>query len=139
MKILILSLLLMCNVMAISAKDAAWVLNAQTDLDKAFKQAKQEKKEMILLLVVKDGCEWCEKMVYGTMKNPDVRNALDDTIVVIIDRKSEHARKYKTTLTPSVFFIDAKTEKSIYSQVGYEKAGSFMISIINAKDNIGQD
>ncbi len=136
MKILILSLLIICNVMAITAKDAAWVLNAQTDLHKALKQAKQEKKEMVLLLVVKDGCEWCEKMVHETMKNPNVKNALIDTVVVIIDNKSDHAKKYKTTLTPSVFFIDPKTEKSIYTHVGYEKAGSFLISIINAKDNI---
>ena len=136
MKTLILSLLLICNVMAITAKDAAWVLNAHTNLHKALKQAKQEKKEMILLLVVKDGCEWCEKMVHGTMKNRNVKNALADTVVVIVDSKSDPAKKYNTILTPSVFFIDPKTEKSVYSQVGYEKAGSFLISIINAKDHI---
>ena len=139
MKTLILSLLLICNVMAITAKDAAWVLNAQTDLHKALKQAKQENKDMVLLLVVKDGCEWCEKMVHETMQNRNIKDALSDAIIVIIDSKSDLAKKYKTTLTPSVFFIDAKTEKSVYTQVGYEKAGSFLISIISAKDNIGQE
>jgi len=136
MKTLILLLLLICNSMAITASDAAWILNAQTDLHKAFEQAKQEKKTMILLFVVKNGCEWCEKMVHETMQNSNVKNALSDAIIVIIDINSELAKKYKATLTPSVFFIDVKTGKSIYKQIGYEKPGSFLISIINAKDNI---
>ena len=139
MKTFILSLLLIGNLMAITAKDAAWSLDAQTDLHKALKQAKHEKKNMILLLVVKDGCEWCEKMVHETMQNRDVKDALSDAIIVIIDRKNDLAKKYRTTLTPSIFFIDAKTGKSVYTQVGYEKAGSFLISIINAKDNIEQE
>jgi thioredoxin-related protein len=73
------------------------------------------------------------------MQNRDVKDALSDAIIVIIDRKSDLAKKYRTTLRPSVFFIDTKTEKSVYTQVGYEKAGSFLISIINAKDNIDQE
>jgi len=136
MKTLIFLLLIICNSMAITAKDAAWVLDAQTDLHKALEQAKQEKKDMILLLVIQNGCEWCEKMVHGTMQSNSIKNALDDTIVVILDIGSDLAKKYKTTLTPSAFFIDAHTGKSIYKQIGYEKPGNFLISIINAKDNI---
>ena len=139
MKTLLLSLLLICNLMAITAKDAAWTLDAQTDLYKALKQAKKEKKEMVLLLVVKDGCEWCEKMVHETMQNRDIKDALSDTIIVIIDNKSDLAKKYKTTLTPSIFFIDAKTGKSVYTQVGYEKSGSFLITIISARDKLEQE
>jgi len=139
MKTILFSLLLICNLMAITAKDAAWTLDAQTDLHKALKQATQEKKSMVLLLVVKDGCEWCEKMVHETMQNRDIKDALSDAIIVIIDSKSEYAKKYKTTLTPSVFFIDAKTKESVYTQVGYEKAGSFLITIINARDKIEQE
>jgi len=139
MKTLILSLLLICNLMAITAKDAAWTLDAQTDLHKALEQAKQEKKDMVLLLVVKDGCEWCEKMVHETMQDRDIKDALSDVVIAIIDSKSDLAKKYKTTLTPSLFFIDARTEKVIYTQVGYEKAGSFLITIISAKDQIEQE
>jgi len=137
MKTLIFLLLLICsNSMAITAKDAAWALDAQTNLHKALEQAKKEKKEMVLLLVIQNGCQWCEKMVHGTMQSPNIKNTLDDTIVVIIDIGSELAKKYKVKLTPAAFFIDVKTGKSVYQQIGYEKPGSFLISIIHAKDNI---
>ncbi len=139
MKIVILSFLLVCNLMAITANDAAWVLDAQTDLNKAYTLAKQEKRSMIVLLVVKDGCEWCEKMVYETMQKPEVKNALSNAIVVVGDIRSDPIKHFNATLTPTVFFIDAKTKKSIYKQVGYERSGSFLISIISAADKIDQE
>jgi thioredoxin-related protein len=125
--------------MAISAEDAAWLLNAQTDLNKAFTQAKKEKTPMIVLLVVKDGCSWCEKMVNETMQDNTIKNALADAVIVVTDFHSEAAKTYETVLTPTVYFIDAKTGKSIGTQVGYEKAGNFLITVISAFDTVDQD
>jgi len=139
MKIFILSFFLMCNLMAITANDAAWILDAQTDLNKAYKLAKQEKRSMIVLLVVKDGCDWCEKMVHGTFQDPKVKNALSDAVVVVSDIRSDLGKQFKATMTPTVFFIDPKTKKSIYKQIGYERSGSFLISIISAADKIDQE
>ena len=44
MKTFILSLILVCNLLAVTAEDAAWLLNAQTDFGKALKKAEHEKK-----------------------------------------------------------------------------------------------
>jgi thioredoxin-related protein len=136
MKTLLLSLLIVSNLLAITAKEYAPTLNALTNINDAYTKAKNEKKEMILLIVIKDGCHWCEKMVEITMQDRAVKDALSNTVVVLTDFNSKLSKTYKAEQTPSMFFIDVKTKKSIYSQVGYEKPGTFMITIISAQDNL---
>lgn len=136
MKTLLLSILLVSTLFAISAKEYAPALNALMDINKAYSKAESEKKQMILLLVVKDGCHWCEKMVEQTLQDKAVKNALSDTVIVLADAGSELAKTFKAEQTPSMFFIEVKTKKSVYSQVGYEKPGAFLITIISAVDNL---
>ena len=133
MKTLIMFALLVCNLLAISAQDAAWVLNAQTDLTKAFKLAKAENK-MLLLVVVKDDCNWCEKMVYDTLKDKNIQESLTNTVTVIVDVSEKLPDTFKVTRTPAIFFIDAKTKKSVLENVGYIKKGGFLIDIISANE-----
>jgi len=136
MKSLLLSFLLVSNLMAITATEYAPTINAVTDLDKAYEKVKSEQKEMILLLIVKDGCHWCEKMVEETLQDKTVKEALSDTVIIIVDLDTALAKKFKAEQTPSMVFIDVKTKKSVYEQVGYEKPGAFMITIISAQDNL---
>ena len=138
MKTLLLSLLLVSTLFAITAKEYAPTLNAFTDMDTAYTHAKNEKKEMILLLVIKDGCHWCEKMVEQTMQDKAVKEALRDTVILLTDFDSALSKKFKAEQTPSLYFIDVKTKKSVYEQVGYEKPGTFMITIMSAFDNLGE-
>ena len=134
MKTLLLSILLVCNLMAVTAEDAAWLLNGTTDFNKAVEKSKNGKKAMIVLLVVKDGCSWCEKMVSETMQASAVKDALNDAVLVVADFHSELASAYNAQLTPTIYFIDPKTKKSIKKQVGYEKPGNFLITVISAFD-----
>lgn len=136
MKTLLLSLLLVCNLMAVTAEDAAWLLNAQTDFNKALKKARNEKKPMLVLIVVKDGCSWCEKMVNETMQDKKIKDALADSVIVVADFHSDVAKAYKAKLTPTIYFIDPKTKKSVAEQIGYEKPGNFHITIISAFDSL---
>ena len=133
MKAVIMFVLLVCNLMAISAEDAAWVLDAQTDLAKAFQKAKSEKK-MILLVVVKDDCNWCEKMVYNTLKDKSIQENLTNTVTVIVDIHGKLPNDFKVTKTPAMFFIDPKNGKSVYKNIGYVKKGAFLIDIISANE-----
>ena len=125
--------LLVCNLMAITAQDAAWVLDAQTDLTKAFQKARAENK-MVLLVVVKDDCNWCEKMVYDTLKDKDIQDNLTNMVTVIVDVNKKLPDAFKVTQTPAIFFIDAKTKKSVLENVGYIKKGGFLIDIISASE-----
>ena len=137
MKTVIMFALLVCHLMAISAQNAAWVLDAQTDLNKAFKMAKAENK-MMLLVVVKDDCTWCEKMVYDTLKDKDIQDNLSNMVTVIVDVNEKLPDTLKVTQTPAIFFIDAKTKKSVLENVGYIKKGGFLIDIISANEMIGE-
>ena len=133
MKTVILFALLVCNLMAITAQDAAWVLDAQTDLNKAFQKAEAENK-MVLLVVVKDDCNWCEKMVRNTLKDKDIQDNLTNTVTVIVDVNEKLPDAFKVIQTPAMFFIDAKTKKSVLKNVGYIKKGGFLIDIISANE-----
>jgi len=135
MKIVMMFIFVICNLMAINAKDAAWLLSAQTDLNKAYEKAKVEKKKMLLLVVVKDDCNWCEMMVNETLKDRNIQANLADMVTVIMDINSQKLPKeFKTKLTPAMFFIDAKSKKSVLKNVGFIKKGGFLIDIISASE-----
>lgn len=138
MKVYILFILLIHNLMAISVKEAATTLNAQTDISYAFKKAQKENKKLILLLIIKDGCHWCELMVNETMKNNSIKNALTDAIIVINNINSKLAKNLKAEHTPTMYFIDAKSKKILYEEVGFAKSGSFLISIVSTMEMIDE-
>ncbi|RRS30043.1 MAG: hypothetical protein P794_08805 [Epsilonproteobacteria bacterium (ex Lamellibrachia satsuma)] len=136
MKTVIILAILVCNLMAISAQDAAWVLDAQTGLNKAYQKAEAEKKKLVLLVIVKDGCHWCESMVFDTLKDKDIQENLADIVTVVADVNDKLPKEFKATATPAMFFIDVKTKKSVLENVGYIKKGGFLIDIISAKDMV---
>ncbi len=133
MKAVIMFALMVCNLMAISASEAAWVLDAQTDLTKALQKAKAENK-MVLLVVVKDDCNWCEKMVHETLKDKDIQDNLSNMVTVIVDIHGKLPNDFKVIKTPAMFFIDPKNGKSVFKNIGYVKKGAFLIDIISANE-----
>ena len=136
MKILCI-LLLACNLaIAITAEDAAWILDAQTSFANAIKKAKKEQKKMVLLVVVKDGCSWCEKMVYNTLNRKNIKEALSETVVAVVDLYTSLPKGIHAEFTPTMFFIDVKTGKVIQKNVGYEEPGGFIIDIVSAKEKL---
>ena len=89
---------------------------------------------MLLLLVVKDNCSWCEKMVHETLNDQSIRYELTDMVTVVVDISEKLPDAYKVTNTPAIFFIDAKKEQSVWETVGFMKKGAFLIDIISAKE-----
>jgi thioredoxin-related protein len=129
--------LIVCNLLAINAVDAAWLLNAQNDLNIAYEKAKEEKKKIVLLVVVKDGCDWCEMMIHNTLKDPNIQANLADIVTVVVDVNSNKLPKeFQTELTPAMFFIDVKSKKSLLKNIGYMKKGGFLIDIISVSDMV---
>jgi len=135
MKMIIIFAMIVCNLMAISADDAALILDAQTDLNQAFKKAKTENK-MVLLVVVKDDCNWCEMMIHDTLTDPNIQEKLADIVTVVVDINGKLPKEFKTKLTPAIFFIDAKSKKSVLKNYGYIKKGSFLIDIVSANEMV---
>ncbi|KYJ86000.1 hypothetical protein AS592_05285 [Sulfurovum riftiae] len=124
------------SLMAITANDAALVLDAQTSLTNAYKKAKAQKKKLILLVVVKDDCNWCELMVHNTLSDDNVKYELEDMVTVVTDISSKIAQTLDVKLTPSMYFIDASTHRPVHKHIGYEKPGSFIIDIVTAKEKV---
>ena len=139
MKTVILFLLILSNLLAITAEDAAWLIDAQRDVDKAYAKAHKEQKSMILVVVVKDGCSWCERMVHDTLKDADVQDQLFDTVTVVRAYGEPLPEGLEVTSTPTMFFLDAKSRRMILKQVGYIQKGSFIIDIATASSELSED
>ncbi len=122
--------------MAITAQDAAQILGAEMNLNTAFKKAKDENKKMVLLVVVKDHCNWCKMMIHDTLKDAAIQENLTNMVTVVVDINGKLPDEFKATITPAVFFIDPKSKKSVWENVGYVKKGSFLIDIISANEMI---
>ena len=136
MKILFILLFACSTMMAITAEDAAWVLNAKTSLSKALQKAKKTQKKMVLLVVVKDGCNWCEMMVHKTLSSKNIKEALSDSVLAVVDLSTPLPKGMHAELTPTMFFLDAKTGNVVQKNIGYDDPGGFLIDIISAKEKL---
>ena len=134
MKTLLLLLTLSHALFAINVADAAQILKAQTSLPQAQTKAQKEHKPIIMLLVIKEGCHWCELMVKETLGSRMIQNALGEMVVLITEQHSALAKHYGATATPAVYFLESQTGKVLYEQLGYEKPGSFLINIRSAEE-----
>ena len=118
MKSLLISLLLACTLFAGSAKEAAALLGAENDYSTAIEKAKAEKK-MLVMVIVKENCRWCDKLLTKTFTEPEVKEELKNYITLIVDRDDDFPKRFKEDFFPSIFYIDQNSEKSVYENVGY--------------------
>ena len=118
MKLFLILVLLMGSLFATDAKEAAEKLGVENNFATALKKARSEKK-MLVLVIVKKGCRWCDKMVYGTLVEPEVKEALKNYVTLIVDKDDTYPNIFKEGLFPSIFYIDQNSQKSVYENVGY--------------------
>ncbi len=74
---------------------------------------------MLVMVIVKENCRWCEKLVNKTLSEETVKKKLENYITVIVDKDDDFPSAFKENFFPSIFYIDYDTEKSVYSNVGY--------------------
>ncbi len=102
-----------------SAREEAQFLGAETSFKTALAKAKTQKK-MLVMVVVKENCRWCSKLVHRTMGDPDVKEVLEKNYVtLILDRHDKYPKVFTEDFFPSVFYIDYSTGQSVYENVGY--------------------
>ena len=118
MKLFLISLLFIGTLFATDAKEAAQKLGVENHFATAVKKAKTEKK-MLVMVVVKEGCRWCDKLVYRTLEEPEVKEALNDYVTLIIDKDDTYPKDFKENFFPSIFYVDYASGKSVYENVGY--------------------
>ena len=111
-----------------------------TDIDQLSLQAKKEKKHL-LLFFHKDGCGFCEKMIYETLDN-DTIEALIDQYFILVDigiddegsilhrdfngSKHGYAKSLKIGFYPTVGFVDGNNS-IVYGVIGYRDSDIFSL------------
>jgi thioredoxin-related protein len=125
MRILFLLLSATFLLWATDASEAARRLGVESDYAQAWQKAQQEKK-ILILVIVKQHCRWCHKLIDRTLSDPSVKEKLDsDFVTVIVDKDDTYPKVFRENFFPSTFFIDYTTQKSVYENVGYINAASF--------------
>ena len=118
MKAVLISLLLTYGLMATDAIEAAKKLGAENNYATAISKAKKEKK-LLVMVIVKENCRWCEKLINKTLSEETVKNKLENYITLIVDKDDDFPSDFKENFFPSIFYIDYSTQKSVYSNVGF--------------------
>lgn len=122
------------NLMAADAQMEAEQLGAQNNFSSAIEKAKKEHK-MLFLLVVTNHCRWCKKMVYQTLSNTQVHTKLEETtVLLVLDKNDVMPYEFKSEIYPSTYFINPKTKKSVWANVGYVTQKVFLDDLSIAKD-----
>lgn len=118
-RLFLLSVLAASVVFGVGAREEAQFLGAETNFKTALAKAKAQKK-MLVMVVVKENCRWCSRLVHHTMGDPDVKGVLDKNYVtVILDRYDHYPKVFTEDFFPSIFYIDYSTGESVYENVGY--------------------
>lgn len=141
MKSFLMTLLLSYALIASNALEEAEKLGVESDYVTAFAKAKKEKK-MLVMVIVKENCRWCEKLVNKTLSEETVKKKLENYITVIVDKDDDFPSAFKENFFPSIFYIDYDTEKSVYSNVGYVGKPCFLNDLnssLEVRDTLHSD
>jgi len=125
MRILFLSFLLTYSLFAANAAEAAKILGAENRYSSAVVKAQKEKK-MLIMVIVKEHCRWCDKMVHRTLSDSTVKKAMENDVTLIVDKDDDFPADFKENFFPSTFFIDAETQKSVYESAGFVGTKCFL-------------
>ncbi|MDP3120434.1 MAG: thioredoxin family protein [Sulfuricurvum sp.] len=131
MKALIILLFFVYTSFAISSADAAFVLGFHEEYPTALTQAKKEKK-LLMLVIIQDPCPYSERLVYNTLSDPKVVEALKGIVSVIVDRRALFPPQFKAEFVPMTFIIDPDNEEGIGERMGYISAEEFLVDIKEA-------
>ncbi len=118
----------------INGDNFATVMNYETSYNEAIKKAKEQKKN-IMLLVVSTHCPWCRKFEQRVLLKKDTNDLIQKNYIPLVLNKNtdKFPKKYNKAISPIVYFIDYKTLKSYDMTVGFNSKEDFLQ--ILKKDN----
>lgn len=132
MKNIVLALLLSIGVFAEGYRDFAASMNYETNYESALKKAKEEKKNLMVLMVT-NYCPWCSKFEKRTLMDADIDKAIKAKYIpLIINKEEKNFPSYlNVPVVPTTFFIDVASEKSLHESVGFSNKVDFA-NLLNA-------
>ena len=132
MRYLILFFLLYGSLIANEAKEAAWQIGAMESYPAAIAKAKEEKK-ILVMVIVKEHCRWCHKLVDETLSNDAVQKRLHAFVALVVDKDDSYPAEFKEDFFPALFFVDYATGKSMYENIGYINVKNFLNDLDGAE------
>ena len=113
-----------------SESDFATALKYETNYESALARGKKEGKN-ILFILVSNYCPWCRKFENRVLSKVDVDKAIHENYIPLIINREEGGfpKEFSKQMTPTVHFIDAKTQKVYHTVVGYNNREEFMFLI----------
>lgn len=140
MKKILLFLLISLTLFGANVDEYAKEAGFERDYKTALLKAQNEKK-LLMMVLGADYCPWCRKFERNTLSSELIMPRLKaDYVTLVVDKKFDSERfpkAFQTQLTPKVFFIDPKKEKSIYETTGYIKKKEFAKDLDKAQELFG--
>lgn len=131
MKKIILGLLLVSSTL--------FSLEWAKDLDTAFSLAKQEHKD-VMVLVESENCRWCKKLKYRTLSDEAVEKRLEKFVVVKVMREDASVMSMLPSVegVPTTFFM-TENRVLIKDLLGYRNIRKFTACIDSVENRTTYD
>ena len=132
MKTLLLTILFFSHLMA-DYKEFGKEYHYELEYQQALKKAKEEKKDIILLMV-SNFCPWCQKLEKVVLSKKELNAQIHKKYIPLILNKDagDFPKAFETPMVPTVYFVDFQDEKIKKKVVGYNNRID-LINIINEK------
>ena len=131
--ILILFLSLANTLFAGEAHELATALHYLESYQQGVQTAKKEH-EMMMLVVVEDGCHWCKKFKRTTLSDSDIKKDMQDIVKVMVDRYANMPQKFESKFFPMVFFVNPQMQDVLVTSYGYKTKELFTQEIQKARN-----
>jgi len=136
MKKIVVMLLLVLSLFGANVDEFAKEVGFERDYKTALTKAKDEKK-LLMMVLGADYCPWCRKFERNTLSSKLILPRIKkEFVVLVVDKKFDvesFPKDFQTQLTPRVFFIDPKTQKSLHETTGYIKKKEYVKELDKAE------
>lgn len=135
MRYILLFFLTFGTLYANEATELADKLHYLKSYDKALLNAQKEK-QLMMLVIVEDGCPWCRKLARTTLANRAVMKRLSSVTKVIINKEDEAVFDYEPHFFPMIYFINPQTKAVVDTAYGYQKKDGLLEHLQRADEKV---
>jgi hypothetical protein len=107
-----------------NAKDAAFMLDYREVYSQALKEAKQEHK-VLMMVIVKEPCPYCDMLVEDTLDSSTIKAKLTNFVPLIIAHDDKYPDKFRVPFNPMIHFINPDNSTILKSLAGYNDVDVF--------------
>lgn len=124
LKNILFLLLFSLTLFGANAKDAAFMLGYNEVYTTALQKAKKEHK-ILMMVIVKEPCPYCDRLVDETLDTPTVKKRLPNFIPLIVAHDGNYPEDLRPPVTPVTNFINPNNGAVLQTLYGYQNVPAF--------------